>query len=62
MTDALMVAANNAARFAGGHEINRRWAEIIDPEAEDKRTSTEVIEDLRGRMARDFGEERGETA
>lgn len=57
-----MVAANNAARFAGGHEINRRWAEIIDPEPEDKRTSAEVIEDLRGRMTRDFGEERGETA
>lgn len=62
MTDALMAAVNNTARFAGGHEISRRWAEIIDPEPEDKRTPAEVIEDLRGRMARDFGLKRGETA
>lgn len=57
-----MAAVNNTARFAGGHEISRRWADIIDPEPEDKRTSAEVIEDLRGRMARDFGLKRGETA
>ena len=57
-----MVAANNAARFAGGHEINRRWSELTDRGPEENRTAEEVIADLRGRMARDFGEERGETA
>lgn len=57
-----MVAANNAARFAGGHEINRRWSELTDRGPEESRTAEEVIADLRGRMALDFGEKRGETA
>ena len=57
-----MAAVNNTARFAGGHEINRRWAELKDQGPEESRTAEEVIADLRGRMARDFGEERGETA
>lgn len=60
MTDALMAAVNNTARFAGGHEINRRWADVIEPKAEERRTSAEVIADLRGRMLRDFGEKEGE--
>lgn len=50
-----MVAANNAARFAGGHEINRRWADLQDPVSED-RSGEEIISDLRARMRRDFGE------
>lgn len=57
-----MAAVNNTARFAGGHEISRRWADIIDPKPQECRTSAEVIEDLRGRMARDFGLKRGESA
>lgn len=55
-----MAAVNNTARFAGGYEINRRWADVDDPKPEDSRTSAEVIEDLRSRMTRDFGKKRGE--
>ena len=62
MTDGIMAAANNAARFAGGNTIGRRWIDIADPKPEDIRTADEVIGDLRERMDRDFGsDKRGET-
>lgn len=55
-----MAAVNNTARFAGGYEINRRWADVIDPKPEDPRTAAQVIDGLRAQMRLDFGEKRGD--
>ena len=56
----MMAAANNAARFAGGYEINRRWVDVIDPKPEETRTAGQVIAGLRAQMRLDFGEKRGD--
>lgn len=50
-----MAAVNNTARFAGGQEIRRRWADLVDPKPEETRTPEEVITDLREKMKAAFG-------
>lgn len=43
VTDSLRLMVNNVARFAGGHTIEQRYVNIINPVPE--RSPAEVIED-----------------
>ena len=46
MTDALQIAVENTAKFAGGSYIKARYIDIIEPKKVDTRTGDEIVEDI----------------
>ena len=52
ITDALRVITENTAKMNGGSYIQARYAEIIEPRKEEKRTANEVIWDLKDKLRR----------
>lgn len=52
ITDCLRLISENTAKQSGGSYIKARYAEIIDPPKEEKRSANEVISDIRSKLAR----------
>lgn len=46
VTDALSVIAENTARYVGGSHMTMRWADAINPHAEEERTGAEIAADV----------------
>ena len=48
LTDAVQIAAENAAHIGGGTTISKRWADIVDERKrpEDTRDAEEIIADV----------------
>lgn len=55
MTDAVMTAANNASRFAGGMMIKNRFAEIIEIGSQKQTRTNESAEDIIQRVIKNAG-------
>ena len=52
ITDALKMIAENTAKQSGGSYITTRYADLIAPGVEEKRTANEVIVDLKEKLRR----------
>ena len=52
VTDALRLITENTAKASGGSYLRARYAEIIEPQKEEKRTANEVIIDLKEKLRR----------
>lgn len=52
ITDSLRIITENTAKANGGHYLQARYAELIEPIKEEKRTATEVISDLKEKLRR----------
>ena len=50
VSDALMITANNTARFGGGRQIDRRYIDIIHPAPADNRTEEEIVAHICGKL------------
>lgn len=50
VSDALRVISENTAKFGGGGYAKVRFADIIHPKPEDKRTHEEVVEHIRRKL------------
>ena len=48
LTDAVRLAAENAAHIGGGSVMSRRWAEIVENprDTDDGRTADEIVADI----------------
>ena len=52
VTDALRIITENTAKANGGRYLQARYAEMIEPLKEEKRTANEVIIDLKEKLRR----------
>lgn len=52
VTDALRIITENTAKASGGKYLQARYAELIEPIKEEKRTAEEVITDLKDKLRR----------
>lgn len=52
VTDALRIITENTAKASGGRYLQARYAELIEPIKEEKRTADEVITDLKDKLRR----------
>ena len=52
ITDALRIITENTAKANGGHYLQVRYAELIEPKKEETRTANEVITDLKDKLRR----------
>lgn len=52
VTDALYIITENTAKANGGRYLQARYAEMIEPKEEEKRTANEVIIDLKEKLRR----------
>ena len=52
VTDALRIITENTAKAHGGRYLQVRYAEIIEPIKEEKRTANEVITDIKDKLRR----------
>lgn len=50
VSDALRMLTENTAAYAGGHYMNRRFIDLIEPIKEETRTEKEIIEQIRKRI------------
>lgn len=51
ITDVLKNISENTARYAGGSYIKVRYADIINPPKEEKRTADEIIDHMKKKLA-----------
>ena len=51
VTDTLRIIGENTAKYAGGGYIKARYAEIINPKPEEKRTGSEIIHHMKKKIA-----------
>lgn len=54
--EALRVLTENTAKYAGGGYLKVKYADIINPKPEEKRTGSEIIEFMKQKIA-DIGGE-----
>ena len=52
VTDALRIITENTAKANGGHYLQARYAEMIEPRKEETRTANEVIIDIKEKLKR----------
>lgn len=52
ITDALRLITENTAKQVGGSYLTARYADIIEPKKEEKRTANEIIVDLKEKLRR----------
>lgn len=50
MTDCLRIIAENIAHIGGGKTISARYADIIMPKKEDKRTAGDIISAIKNKL------------
>ena len=46
ITDSLQAIAGNTQKYAGGTSLKKRYADIITPKKQDKRTGAEIAADV----------------
>ena len=52
VTDALRIITENTAKANGGRYLQARYAELIEPIKEEKRTANEIVLDLKDKLRR----------
>ena len=56
VAEALRIITENTARYAGGSYMKQRYADIIDPKPEEKRTKGEIVDMIKNKLAEIGGE------
>lgn len=56
ITEALRIISENTARYTGGGYIKVKYTDIINPRPEEKRTRTEIIDQMKLRLQQIGGE------